>query len=295
MALALAVSLSAVVLATSDRKVEARQRPALPPAGKPVIPYLLSDRKTVAALEKEFGLNGDKKRELLLAVRRENRAIAGAYARSERVLGAGRNSMARSGDAVVVSAYNRRVSRAEERARAEILGLVPARERPALRSWLGSRWNQAVRQNCGGYTRLTYNTRSSLGVTDRVYATQYNGYTNFEVALPHRALKQKGGFRVRLSYGGRSVWVRVKEVGPWNTRDNYWQSSRYRTMWRNLPRGVPEAKAAYCRNYNQGEDEFGRTVANPAGIDITPAVAHRLGLATYENARITVYYPWVGH
>ena len=64
-------------------------------------------------------------------------------------------------------------------------------------------------------------------------------------------------------------------------------------MWADLPRGVHEAQAAYYNNYNGGRDEFGRKVLNPAGVDLTPAVAAKLGLRKYQNAWIYVYMPWV--
>jgi hypothetical protein len=55
-------------------------------------------------------------------------------------------------------------------------------------------------------------------------------------------------------------------------------------MWKNLPRGLPEAEAAYYDNYNRGRDEFGRKVLNPAEIDLTPAVGAKLRLGKYQNA-----------
>ena len=64
-------------------------------------------------------------------------------------------------------------------------------------------------------------------------------------------------------------------------------------MWDDLPRCMPEAQAAYFDNYNRGEDQFGREVLNPAGVDLTPRVAHTLGLRTYQNAWIYVRYLWV--
>ncbi len=112
--------------------------------------------------------------------------------------------------------------------------------------------------------------------------------------MPHRKLKFDGGYKVYLSRGGYEDWAPIKEVGPWNTYDNWWDRSRKRTMWKDLPRGLPEAEAAYYDNYNRGRDEFGRKVLNPAGIDLTPAVAAKLGLGKYENAWIWVWVPWVG-
>jgi hypothetical protein len=130
-------------------------------------------------------------------------------------------------------------------------------------------------------------------VCDRIFATQYNGYTRFEAALPHRELKFGDRPEVPIKRGKRTVRPRIKEVGPWNTYDNYWRSGKKRDMWRNLPRCKPKAEAAYFREYNKGKDEFGREVLNPAGVDLTPAAARKLGLAKYENAWVDVRFPWV--
>ena len=67
-------------------------------------------------------------------------------------------------------------------------------------------------------------------------------------------------------------------------------------MWKDLPRCMPEAQAAFFHNYNRGEDQFGREVGNPAGIDITPAVARRMGLWKKLRSRglikVRVHYLW---
>lgn len=91
------------------------------------------------------------------------------------------------------------------------------------------------------------------------------------VALPsRRMLASNGGneYRVKVCYQGRCETAPVWDVGPWNTRDDYWNPSSVREMFRDLPQGRPEAQAAYQNGYNNGKDEFGRTVANPAGIDL---------------------------
>ena len=64
-------------------------------------------------------------------------------------------------------------------------------------------------------------------------------------------------------------------------------------MWKDLPRCKPEAQAAYYNNYNRGKDEFGREVLNPAGVDLTPAVARGMGLRKYQNAWVYVRFPWI--
>jgi hypothetical protein len=121
-------------------------------------------------------------------------------------------------------------------------------------------------------------------VTYRIYATREglvgnrtaNGHTivsrDHFVALPSgTVLNSLGGhtYTVNLfnpSNGRTKTGVPVWDVGPWNTTDNYWHVPRAR--WGDLPRGLPEAQAAYQNNYNGGMDQYGRQVANPAGIDL---------------------------
>lgn len=88
------------------------------------------------------------------------------------------------------------------------------------------------------------------------------------VALPSwSSLSPKGSdkYSVRLTYKGRSVVVPVWDVGPWNTRDDYWNVNR---RYRDLPVGLPMAAAAKLNGYNGGRDERGRRILLPNGIDI---------------------------
>ena len=68
-------------------------------------------------------------------------------------------------------------------------------------------------------------------------------------------------------------------------------------MWRDLPRCVPEAQAAFFRNYNGGKNQFGNPVTNPAGIDVTPEVARRMHVwkkLRFEGLlKVRVHFPWV--
>ena len=113
------------------------------------------------------------------------------------------------------------------------------------------------------------------------------------VALPSwRVLNQRGerDYQVKVSYGGRHVIVPVWDIGPWNTRDDYWSGQR--EMWRDLPRGLPEAQAAYQQGYNGGRDEFGRRPALPAGIDLADGTFwDQLGLP--GNAWVEVTFLWL--
>jgi hypothetical protein len=90
------------------------------------------------------------------------------------------------------------------------------------------------------------------------------------VALPSRRLLSSGGtqYQVQVCYKSRCETAPVMDVGPWNTHDDYWNPGSLRETWTDLPQGTPEAQAAYSDGYNGGKDEFGRTVVNPAGIDL---------------------------
>jgi hypothetical protein len=114
-------------------------------------------------------------------------------------------------------------------------------------------------------------------------------------ALPsRRGLSRKGGreYSVRVCGPARCVTVPVWDVGPWNIRDDYWNPSTVRQSFRNLPRGVPEAEAAYYTGYNGGRDGKGRRVLNPAGIDLADGTFRDVGLR--DNGWVTVTYLWTG-
>ncbi|WP_226359136.1 hypothetical protein [Pseudonocardia sp. ICBG601] len=82
------------------------------------------------------------------------------------------------------------------------------------------------------------------------------------------------------------------DIGPWNTKDDYWNPSNQRQMWKDLPQGVPQAAAA--RNgHNGGKDQFGRKVANPAGIDLGDGIFWDV-LGLKDNSQVQVDYLWTG-
>ena len=117
------------------------------------------------------------------------------------------------------------------------------------------------------------------------------------VALPsRRALSPRdtSDYSVRVcAANGRCAYAPVWDVGPWNTRDDYWNGPDRRQDWRDLPRGVPQAQAAKAANHNRGKDQFGRPVRNPAGIDLADGLFwDALGLR--DNAWVTVDYLWTG-
>nr|WP_308012216.1 SH3 domain-containing protein [Streptomyces acidipaludis] len=132
-------------------------------------------------------------------------------------------------------------------------------------------------------TPLTSRAAPLTSVTYRVFATREglvggttaNGHVianrDHFVALPSRRLLDSNGsttYQVRVCHGSRCETAPIWDVGPWNTTDDYWNPSGVRQSWGDLPQGTPEAQAAYQSGYNGGHDQFGRSVSNPAGIDL---------------------------
>lgn len=291
----LAVIPLGVALAGDHAAVEAREYSPYSDPGKPVLSFLLSDPQNVEDFRREFGLSGGEMKAVLAATREENRKLAREYAESERLVAANEElSTERVAGKIAASDYQEKVEAAVAATKTTVEGLLSGDEEARLNDWADDAF---ARESQEFSTEASPDYRASSTGTRKlrckVFATQYHGYTRYEVALPHRGLKFDGGYRVNLRRGGFRAKAPVKEVGPWNTYDNYWQTGKYRTMWKDLPRCIPEARAAYFNDYNNGKDEFDREVLNPAGVDLTPAVARRLGLKLYQNAWIYVRFPWV--
>jgi hypothetical protein len=276
--------------------VEGQQYSAYKDPGKPAISFVLSKERNVEEFQREFGLNDAQMERVLAIVREENEKLAREYAESERVVEANEErSRERVRARIAASDYTEEIRGAVARTKSSIRALLPVNRRSDLKDWVDAKFAQESREFSEAASSAAYQASGpgGRGVRCRVFATQYHGYTRYEVALPHKKLKKQGGYRIRIRRGERRVSAPVREVGPWNIRDNYWQSRRYRDMWDDLPRCKPEAQVAYFRNYHRGRDQFGRKVLNPAGVDLTPRVARRLGLKKYENAWVYVRYPWV--
>jgi len=122
----------------------------------------------------------------------------------------------------------------------------------------------------GALTFRLYATREGL-----VGYTTANGHKIAErdrfVALPSRlALSSKEGYekQVLINYKGRYAVAPVWDVGPWNIKDNYWDTPDKRQTGKDLPRGWPAANAQYFDDYNNGISDKGYDVQSPAGIDL---------------------------
>src|SRR3954471_15608394 len=118
------------------------------------------------------------------------------------------------------------------------------------------------------------------------------------VALPSgRGLSPKasGSYSVRVckTDNSRCEYAPVWDVGPWNTKDDYWNPASVRYEYKDLPQGQPEAYAAYHNGYNGGKDDLGYKVGNPAGIDLADGVFYD-GLGMSDNGNLNVTYLWTG-
>ncbi|WP_254125964.1 hypothetical protein [Amycolatopsis sp. CA-230715] len=152
--------------------------------------------------------------------------------------------------------------------------------------------------------------RGNAAASYRVFATREglvgnktaNGHViaarDHFVAFPSRrglSPKGSGDYTVRVCSTDRSrcEYAPVWDVGPWNVRDDYWNPAAQRQSWQDLAQGMPQAQAAYQLGYNGGKDQYGRKVANPAGIDLADGTFWD-GLKLSTNAWVDVTYLWTG-
>ena len=112
-------------------------------------------------------------------------------------------------------------------------------------------------------------------------------------ALPSRRVLNSQGkkdYQVKISYKGKEATVPIWDVGPWNTRDNYWDEKR--DLFGDLPRFQPQAFAAWAYDYNGGRDQFNRWVSFPASIDIADGTfIEKLGMQRSDWVDVT--FLWV--
>lgn len=115
------------------------------------------------------------------------------------------------------------------------------------------------------------------------------------VALPCVCvLSSRGGneYMVRITYKGRSVVAPVYDVGPWNTRDNYWdpQEKRY---FSDLRQGWPQDHAAFFDGHNNGRAQHGK-VRFPTAIDIADGIWWDDFGIKGDRAVVEVTFLWMG-
>lgn len=146
-------------------------------------------------------------------------------------------------------------------------------------------------------TYKVYGTREGLAGRTTANGHVITSRDHF-VALPSgKALAPKGtgNYTVRVckTDGSKCEYAPVWDVGPWNTKDDYWNPASVRSEYKDLPQGQPGAYAAYYNGYNGGKDDLGYKVGNPAGIDLADGVFWD-GLGMSDNGNVNVTYLWTG-
>jgi hypothetical protein len=92
--------------------------------------------------------------------------------------------------------------------------------------------------------------------------------TDLYIALPDRIEGERPSVRVFNLVTGLSAVATIEDVGPWNIDDPYWNTGER-----------PQAETCH----NEGKPlpdgpNAGKTPSNPAGIDLSPALAEALGI-----------------
>ncbi len=107
------------------------------------------------------------------------------------------------------------------------------------------------------------------------------------VALPSSTALGKS---VKIAYKGKSVTAPVLDVGPFNTKDDYWNppTARY---FQGLPQGVPQAQAANQNGNNGGKSGLGISTNLPLGIDIADGTFADLGMREVDWVDVT--FSWL--
>ena len=261
--------------------------------GKEILYYLfwtVDDKleKDLQDMQTSLGLSDEQMNSLKnlgLAEHKNNRSLKSTY-----------SSNTRSS----VASFNSRIESAAVD-RNKTIELILGDKYAEFRSWIASWW-EAERK----YRMNPTETKADIDRIASVWATQYvpNTPGAVEVALPDKYLKWANlgwddtyddpPYVVNVysaTYNTTLLGVNVDEVGPWNENDNYWDNDR--RIFTDLNLGVPEAQAAYYDDYNNGKDEFGRIVLNPAGIDLSVEAAEDLGFGTYESGWVAVRYEYL--
>ena len=176
---------------------------------------------------------------------------------------------------------------------------APDGSSPALRRlWMTADRGPAVAtpRPDEAFTARVFATRIGLVGNDTANGHEVVRDDRF-VALPSRrslAPRGSGDYTVRVcARPDRCTWAPVWDVGPWNTTDDHWNTPDRRQAFGDLPRGRPQAEAAFTDGYRGGRDGFGRRVTNPAGIDLADGT-FRDDLGLTDNAWVSVTYLWTG-
>ena len=193
----------------------------------------------------------------------------------------------------------------------KVIALLGEKKYDDFLLWIDKWWQDEVNYR-NKLIKNSYNAGQLGVVACYVFATQfeldeigvalpdkYTKFANLGWPIPEKYKKyySKPPYKVEIMRDGFREEFEVVDVGPWNEDDNYWDlpewlnigGGPYRRTFDELSVCMPEAQAAFERNFNNGRDQFGRIVLNPAGIDLTFEAAKMLGLKYLENAWVTIF------
>jgi hypothetical protein len=173
---------------------EARQYSAYSDPEKPALSFVLSEEQNVEEFRERFGLSDEEMDTVLAAIRKENEALSRAQGESRRVIESNEGQSAeRVKGEIKASGYDEKIRRAVARTKNIVERMMPADRRPEFRAWVDERWLQEGREaREESATASGQAAASASGKWFKVFATQYEGYTRYEVAMPHRKLKFDG-------------------------------------------------------------------------------------------------------
>jgi hypothetical protein len=230
-----------ILLAADHVAVEAEEYSAYSDPNKPAIAVILSERQNVDQFKEHFNLNDGQVDDVLAATRRENRILAQVFGESEMVIAAYRDLPKREiAKQIAASDYDEKVAAAVARTKERIEAIVPEDRSADLKRWVDEQWNQEAQ--AASREDFTASDQSK-GIRCKVFATQYTGYTEREVALPHRGRRSalcSNAFRVasqrrRSPTTRTSTRARTSLAGKYSTRpESTWhRTSPAAWAWRN--------------------------------------------------------------
>ena len=270
---------------------------------KPVLSYFVLTGSLAAEMQSDLGLSDAQLAAIRQAAEREAQDLRLQELASQPIIENEQLSLAEKRARIAASGYNPRILDILGETQAELKAALDPGGYTRLVDWIETRWQQE-RQLHG----VQGVDAASGARTYSIYATRFDT-GSYIVALPDKCLKLANGgnhlcddsgyatgqnYSVRLKYKD-SVTVKVGDSGPWNADDNYWSGiadPQPRRLFPDLPAGMPEAQAAYFDDYNNGKDQFDRTVTAPFGIDLAREVSIDIGLNPGVNDWIEVTFPW---
>jgi hypothetical protein len=270
---------------------------------KPVLSYFLLTESLAETLRSELGLS-DAQYDLLRDIAiEENDRLRALEVSSLPILQDEGLSLTDKRQQIDASGYNQNVLDVVGETQSALQSELDETTYNRLVEWIEQRW--LIEQEAHGMSNIDTQTGER---TYSIYATRFDT-GSYIVALPDGCLKIANGgnslcndsgydtgenYSVRLEYED-STTARVGDSGPWNVDDNYWSGlgdPQPRRLFPDLPTGMPEAQAAYFDDYNDGEDQYGRKVTAPFGIDLADEVSVDIGLDIGKNDWIDVTFQW---